>query len=294
MGHVKIIVHIEQGGQLPEEYSSKYLTKGVPKRGNKGDVILACVQHLNPENNLNMGVFQRANNFVNRKGPIPIFNVVHNNMRLPLVFKNFNVKDCSVLGISKIKTRNQFIDTIITDDDYITPGLMDKFDKRLDTVVKYGKLVRECDFRKDLSLKEFCDRFETKFVKDPDSHEEILYLSLRRDWFAGVHNAIRLVAHLRTARANPKHKKYWMYCKHLCLWLIPCASLKDLLPTSSLEEKDNDKYWIDKFTDFFENNETLVPLWVKRQYWKYDDESSSTDEENDIDPKTYTEISCRW
>ena len=162
-----------------------------------------------------MGVFQRANNFVNRKGPIPIFNVVHNNMRLPLVFKNFNVKDCSVLGISKIKTRNQFIDTIITDDDYITPGLMDKFDKRLDTVVKYGKLVRECDFRKDLSLKEFCDRFETKFVRDPDSHEEILYLSLRRDQFAGVHNAIRLVPHLSTARANPKHKKYWMYFKLL-------------------------------------------------------------------------------
>ena len=140
-----------------------------------------------------------------------------------------------IFEISKIKTRNQLIDTIITDDDYITPGLMDKFDKRLDTVVKYGKLVRECDFRKDLSLKEFCDRFETKFVKDPDSHEEILYLSFRRDQFAGVHNAIRLVPHLSTARANPKHKKYWIYCKHLCLWLIPCASLKDLLRNSSLE-----------------------------------------------------------
>ena len=67
-----------------------------------------------------------------------------------------------------------------------------------------------------------------------------------------------------------------MYCKHLRLLLIPCASLKEVLPNSSLEEKDNEKYWIDKFTDFFENNETLVPLWVKRQYWKYYENSSST------------------
>jgi len=56
-----------------------------------------------------------------------------------------------------------------------------------------------------------------------------------------------------------------------------------------LEEKELERYWIDKFTDFYENNETLVPLWVKRQYWKYEADSSSTDEEN-IDPKTYTEI----
>ena len=33
----------------------------------------------------------------------------------------------------------------------------------------------------------------------------------------------------------------------------------------------------------------MVPLWVKRQYWKYEADSSLTNEEN-IDPKTYTEI----
>ena len=235
---------------------NKYVTKGVPTRGTKGDVLLACVQHLNPENNINMGVLQKMNNVVNRKGPIPIFNVVHNNMKLPLVFKNFNLKECSVLGISKIKNRNEESDTNTIDDDYISPNLIAKFDKRLDPVVKFGKLVRECDFKKDMSLMEFCDRYETKFVKDPETNDNILYLSLRRDQFAGIHNAIRLVPHLTAAKANPKNKKYWLYCRHLSLWLIPCAFLTDLLPNSSLEEKELERYWIDKFTDFYENKST--------------------------------------
>ena len=34
-GHIKIILNKMKGGQLPEEYSSKYLTKGVPTRGTK-------------------------------------------------------------------------------------------------------------------------------------------------------------------------------------------------------------------------------------------------------------------
>ena len=272
-----------KGGQLPEEYTVKYLTKGVPARGAKGDVILACVETLEPENAVNMGVFTKMNNFVNRKGPIPIFNVVHNNMKLPLVLKNFNLKECSVLGLSQVKKANPSEENDLNDADYITLGLIDKFNGRLDRVVKCGKLVREADFKREMALKEFCDRYEAKFIKDPETNDEILYLSVRRNQYADVHNGIRLIPHLSTARANPKAKNYWLYCRHLCLWLIPCTTLNELLPNPELEDKDLENYWIDQFNRFVENNASIVPLWVKRQYWKYHHGDSSSDEDEDND-----------
>ena len=100
------------------------------------------METLEPENAVNMGVFNKMNNFVNRKGPIPIFQVLHNNFKLPLVLKNFNLKECSVLGLSQIKKANQDDGTNDIDSDYITPGLIDKFNGRLAEAVKYGKLVR--------------------------------------------------------------------------------------------------------------------------------------------------------
>ena len=133
---VQVILSIMKGGQLPEEYSSKYLTKGIPTRGAKGDITLACVQRLEPENEVNMGTLTKINNFANRKGQIPIFNVVHNNMKLPLVMTNFSIKDCSVLGLSQI--RNKELSSQRNTDvgsDYITPGLIDKFNRRLEPVV---------------------------------------------------------------------------------------------------------------------------------------------------------------
>ena len=71
----------------------------------KGDILLACVQRMEPENEVNMGTFTKINNFVNKRGNIPIFNAVHGNLKLPLVFQNFNIKECSVLGLSQVKTK---------------------------------------------------------------------------------------------------------------------------------------------------------------------------------------------
>ena len=47
-------------------------------------------------------------------------------------------------------------------------------------MVKCGKLVREADFKREMALKEFCDRYEAKFIKDPETNDEILYLSVRK------------------------------------------------------------------------------------------------------------------
>ena len=125
-GSPKIILNAIKGN-LPEEYTCKYTTKGVPKRGTKGDILLACVENLQPENSVTMGIFTKMNNFANRKGPIPIFQVVHGNMGIPIVFKNFNTKTCSVLGISKLRgTTMDNGEGTSENDEYINPSLIKK------------------------------------------------------------------------------------------------------------------------------------------------------------------------
>ena len=47
-GGVIVQMNEVKNGDLPEEYTCKYTTKGVPKRGMKGDVLLACIPNLNP------------------------------------------------------------------------------------------------------------------------------------------------------------------------------------------------------------------------------------------------------
>ena len=68
------------------------------------------MQNLQPENAVTMGSFTRITrmyNHVSRQGPLPIFNVVHNNFRIPLTFKIFIVKFCFLLGISKLQSANK-------------------------------------------------------------------------------------------------------------------------------------------------------------------------------------------
>ena len=132
-----------------------------------------------------------------------------------------------------------------------------------------------------MCLKEFCDRYEAKIIKHPETNEEILYLSIRRSQYADVPNAVRLIPHLTSARANPKAKDHWLYCRHLSLWLIPCGVLNELLPDPQLEEKEMQNYWIDKFYNFYDQNDTLIPLWAKRQYWSYHIEDTLSDDDND-------------
>ena len=106
-----------------------------------------------------MGTFSRMYNHVSRKGLIPVFNIVSNNGNIPLVFKIFYTKKCSVLGISKIMSARENQEADGTEqEEYIKPGVIDQFARRWDDVVKLGRLVMEEDVKKDMSLFEFCDR----------------------------------------------------------------------------------------------------------------------------------------
>ena len=58
-------------------------------------------------------------------------------MGIPLVFKNFSTKTCSVLGISKIRAQNEEIrDNISGNADYIHRSLIDKFGMRWESNLK--------------------------------------------------------------------------------------------------------------------------------------------------------------
>ena len=58
-GIVKIRLYVMKSGDLLAEYILKYTTKGVPNRETKGDVLLAAIQNLEPENAVNMGTFSK-------------------------------------------------------------------------------------------------------------------------------------------------------------------------------------------------------------------------------------------
>ena len=128
---LSVEINITSNGELPEDYLTKYIVKGQPKRGAKGEVMVAAYEKLEPENAVTTGVFAKMYNRVSSKGPIPIFNVVHNNLNLPLVMKNFETKACSVLGISTIANSNNesieedidnFLDSQMSDDIAGTEG----------------------------------------------------------------------------------------------------------------------------------------------------------------------------
>ena len=102
-------------------------------------------------------------------------------------------------------------------------------------MLEKGKLVRREDFNKMMSLQEFCHRFEGKWTRDKDNNENVLSLTARREV---CHYLVRVVPHLTSARANPNSNEHWLYCKHICLWLIPCSTISELFPESSLEGKE--------------------------------------------------------
>ena len=96
-----------------------------------------------------------------------------------------------VLGISKLQSASKNQDEKENEnDEYVSPSLIEKFDRRWDDVVITGKDVKEEDFRKDMSLKEFCDRFDSKRAKLQDADTPCLHLTIKRETFDNAHSPI--------------------------------------------------------------------------------------------------------
>ena len=230
------------------------------------------------------GVFMRMYNRVSVKGPLAVFNIEHINWNLPLTLKNYDCKPCSVLGIKKVKAADQCDDTLEGGtDEYVYASYLEKFNSRYDEVVFSGKGVKEEDYRKRMSFREFCDRFNTNSKLDRDTGESHLLLTSRGESYNDITRAVRLVPHLTKARANPKASKHWLYCMHLTRWLTPCETMSDLEPESPLEGKELQDHWIGLYQSMFKNPNINIPKWAQRHYDRYCGDSMSSDEEDNAD-----------
>ena len=264
----------------------------VAPRESPGDTFLAAMQNLQAENAITIGTLHRMYNKVSQKSPQPIFQCIHNNWQIPLVFKNFECKACSVLGISTIQrsiaTTNDPLQEQENDEaignKYVWPPLMEKFDRRLENTVKHTKTIKSEDFQKEMSLKEFCDRYQVKWTKGEEEHSYDLDLSNRRYRIGTSHYPIRMKPYLGETRANPKSPKFWLYCKHLCLWLIPCHKMEDLMPKEpNMSEEEIMQYWTNKYYAELVDTSKL-PRWAKGMHKLYhgvDDDDSDCDNVED-------------
>ena len=115
-----------------------------------------------------------------------------------------------------------------------------------------------------MSLKEFDEKFTSKMTKLSEADSPRLSLSLRRD-FSDTSNffyPIRLKPHLTERNANPNAAKHWLYCKHICLFLLPCETISDLLPQEELSDDGLKDYWIKQY-DRLAADQNSLPKWVR-------------------------------
>ena len=270
-----------------EEYISKYASKAVAPRKSAGDTLLAAMENLQPVNAVTTGTFSKMYNKSSKSGPQPIFQAVQNNWNLPLVFTNFWIKTGSVLNISAVQKSYGATTANDEQDDansraYASVTLFEKFNKRKDDDVTIPKTIQKQEYQRDMSLKEFCDRYNATVKKGKTVEEDTLNLQKRiyqttfdEDKIGQKFYPLRLVPHMEERNANPKSPKYWLYCKHLCLWIIPCAKMNDLLaPVESKTEDEQKAYWKTEWEKFMLNElakekkdpssyEHVLPKWVR-------------------------------
>ena len=264
----KVRLHIDTDGEMAGEYCAKYALKPNQPRLSHSDTMLAAMANLQPENAVTTGTFARMYNKVSQIGPQPIFQCVHMNFNLPPVIKNLNVKDCSVLGISVVEKQSGGSKETENEEpmgiEYAMPSPLEKFNRRWDDKVQCPKNIKAEDYRQEMSVKEFCDRFNVNWRKGNDDSTCCLHLSERRDRTESMYYPIRMKPHLTERNANPNSPRYWLYCRHLCLWLIPCKTIADLMPESNLEEAELEVYWINKYDDILcKDDLALLSKWAR-------------------------------
>ena len=277
------------------DYIAKYASKACVPPKTKGNVLLASSAKLQPENAITTGTMTKVYNKVSDMGAQPIFQAVHKNMKLPLVFQNIYVKLGSVLGISMIqKSSKESKNDEENDDnraDYVLANVMEKFNMRWNSNTVANKTIKENEYKTEMSLKYFCDKYTVTVSKVKDSNEQKLHIQGRSNENE-VNNSfypLRLSPHMTDQKANPKSSKHWMYCMYLCLWITPCKTIDELLPDPNLTEDKMKAYWTTKFNNLWEKQmelpkeDRILPLWVRRFHSKFTNQNSDEDSDEETD-----------
>ena len=167
--------------------------------------------------------------------------------------------------------------------EYALPNLLEKFNRRWDEDVSCGK-IKPDEFRKEMSLKEFSDKFEIRWSSGENPRLILSSRSAQRSKGC-FYYPIRLKPHLNDKNANPKSPRYWLFCKHLCLWLTTCKLLTDLLPEPTKPQEELQDYWTNKFDELVTQDLSAIPKWVKAYRNKYikDDASSTSSSDSEIE-----------
>ena len=176
-------LHLNNDGEQAGEYAVKYASKPNRRMQVGGEILLAAMENLRTENAVTTGTFAQMYNKINKTNPQPIFQTVHGNINLPFVLNFFDCKPCSVLGISVVQQENERTKSNETDEEivgieYALPTLMEKFEHRWDKNVQHGD-INLADFRKEMSVKEFADKFNSKWIKWAGEDEYHLQLPVR-------------------------------------------------------------------------------------------------------------------
>ena len=219
-----------------------------------------------------------------------MFKAAHKNWNLPLISTNLEPKTCSLTGLSIVREAKQNTENQEAQEpegvEYLPPNVMEKFNHRRKGNVYLPNIVAK-EFNREMSLREFCDKFNSKLVKKHGEEHSTLYLSRRTITKSNknIYAPIVLTPFLNQKKASLKSPKFWFYCNILCLWCIPCDDLHSLLPWEEMSEKELHEHWINKYYEKIATNLNVLPKWAKVFHKKYhekqNDISSSSELESD-------------
>ena len=75
----------------------------------------------------------------------------------------------------------------------------------------------------------------------------------------------------------------------MCLWLVPCIKLVDLLPDSNISQTELQDYWTLTYDLNFSVNPSLLPKWAKAYHNKYQKNEEPVSSESDDDNQSTRE-----
>ena len=138
-----------------------------------------------------------------------------------------------------------------------------------------------------MALMEFSEKFISNLGKADGDLNSRLKLSRRNSEKPdqSFFYPMALKPFLTERNANPKSPNHWFYCKAICMSVLPCNTIDDLLPTTTLSDKDLKDYWITKYKTAFADDTSLLPKWARAYHVRYhcEQSSSSSDSESDSD-----------